>query len=106
MAKHSKYGNIRTVVDGIKFASKAEASRYVLLREHQRQGEISDLEMQPKFPISLKNKPICSYFADFRYVRNGVTVIEDVKGVKTPIYRLKKKLTEAKYGIKITEIRA
>ena len=102
----SKYGNIRTVVDGIKFASKAEANRYVLLRERQRQGEISDLEMQPKFPITLNNRPICSYYADFRYTENGEAVIEDVKGVRTAIYRLKKKLTEAAYGIKITEIRA
>ena len=101
----SKYGNIRTVIDGIKFASKAEAVHYILLRERQRQGEISKLEMQPKFPITLKGHPICNYIADFRYCEAGVTVIEDVKGVRTPVYRLKKKLTEAAYGIKITEIK-
>ena len=105
-ARRSKYGNIRTVVDGIKFASKAEANRYLVLKEKQRRGEISKLEMQPKFPITLKGRPICNYLADFRYCEGDETVIEDVKGMKTAIYRLKKKLTEAEYGIKITEIQA
>jgi len=66
--------------------------------------EISNLEMQPKFPISIEGRHICNYFADFRYCRQGESVVEDVKGVKTAVYRLKKKMVEAQYGIKIVEI--
>jgi hypothetical protein len=46
-----------------------------------------------------------TYIADFTYFeKDGQQVIEDVKGVRTPVYRLKKKIIEAEYGIAITEI--
>lgn len=116
----SKYGAIRTTIDGVTFASKAEAKRYRELKILERAGEIFDLELQPKFPIYASvhgrirhcgDKPICTYVADFRYregaetVIGGRLVVEDVKGMKTPVYRLKKKLVEAQYGIQIQEIR-
>jgi hypothetical protein len=103
-------------VDGIVFASKAEARRYAELRLLEKAKEIYDLELQPKFPIyvtrpghttSRSDKPVTTYIADFRYRRGprGILTIEDVKGMKTPVYRLKKKLVEAQYGIQIQEIR-
>ena len=96
------------MVDGIKFASKAEAKRYGALKMLARANEIEELELQPKFSIDINGIHICNYSADFRYVdcREGVQVIEDVKGVKTTVYKLKKRLVEALYGVKITEVAA
>lgn len=100
----SKYRAIRTEVDGIMFASKKEAMRYKELKFMLQEQRISDLVLQPKFPIEVNGKKICNYFADFLYQENGKQVVEDVKGVKTSIYRVKKKLTEAIYNITIKEV--
>lgn len=106
MARRSKYAAIPTVVDGIRFASKREARRYAELRLLERGGEIANLELQPFFPCVVNGKSVCTYIADFAYLsRGGVRVVEDVKGVKTPVYRLKKKLVEALYAnIQIVEV--
>lgn len=100
----SKYGAVRTTVDGITFASKKEAARYCQLSLMQQAGYIRDLELQPRFQIVVKGKSCGEYRADFRYVQTGDVVVEDVKGMKTPVYRLKKRLVEALYGVKITEV--
>lgn len=103
--KRSKYKNIKTVVDGIKFDSKKEARRYQDLKILERAGEIFGLELQPRFSIIVNGFKICTYVADFRYYEEGNPneVIEDVKGVKTAIYRLKNKLMQAVHGIEILE---
>jgi hypothetical protein len=98
-----KYHAIPTEIDGIRFDSKSEAIRYQELKLLERAGEISNLELQPKYSIDINGKHICNYVADFRYLDRGVLVVEDVKGMKTPVYRLKKKMVEAAYGIVITE---
>jgi hypothetical protein len=54
--------------------------------------------------VEVQGKLICTYVADFKYLENGKEVVEDVKGFKTPVYKLKKKLVEAIYGIEIIEI--
>ena len=102
----SKYHAIKTEVDGFIFDSKAEARRYKELRLLEKNGDIADLELQPKFLVEVKGKKICTYLADFQYFdrAKGAHVVEDVKGVKTPVYRLKKKLVEAIYGIEIIEV--
>jgi hypothetical protein len=113
----SKFGAVRTVVHGITFASKAEARRYAELMA--RHVVIRNLELQPRFPLKGADGSIIgTYVADFRYQesmhRHGPDgefdawtedIVEDVKGVRTPVYRLKKKLFEAQYGIQIREIR-
>lgn len=104
--KMSKYHNVKTIIEGIKFDSKKEAARYKELCLLFRAGEIKDLECQPKYPIKINGQKICSYIADFRY-RNkgkGEWIIEDVKGFKTAIYRLKKKLVFALYGVEVNEV--
>ena len=108
----SKYGAIRTTIDGITFASKAEARRYSELQILLKSGEITDLKLQPKYPlvfIPSKGRDsvnVGSYIADFWYrKRNKDAVTEDVKGMLTPVYRLKKKMVEAIYGITIVEVR-
>jgi Protein of unknown function (DUF1064) len=102
-----KYKNIKITHDGITFDSKAEFSRYNTLKTLEKAGLIKNLTLQPKFDFTLPNikKKLFTYIADFSYQNElGQTIIEDVKGVKTPVYRLKKKLIEALYGIEIVEI--
>lgn len=104
-ATPSKYGNKKVTVDGIRFDSKAEARRYVDLRHLERAGEISHLVLQPEFPIMINGVKVAVYRADFSYRNAHGSVCEDVKGMKTPLYRLKKKLVEALYpGTKIVEV--
>ena len=102
--KRSKYGAVKTVVDGITFDSKKEANRYCVLKVLQKSKEISQLEVQPRYLLTVNGFKICEYRGDFGYVDSfGVRIVEDCKGVKTAVYRLKRKLMIACYGIHITE---
>jgi hypothetical protein len=110
--RRSKYGAIRTEVDGMTFASKAEARRWSELKILRASGLIfGDLELQPELPICVVRPDgeivkVAVYRGDFRYeAPDGTDVVEDVKGFKTPVYRLKKKLVEAQYGIVIREVK-
>jgi hypothetical protein len=109
-AKHSKYRNVKTVVDGITFDSRAEARRWRTLRMLERVGEIINLRRQVKFSLDVNGVHICDYVCDFIYGHcrqsRPITVIEDVKSIATmtPAYRLKKKLMKAIYGIEIVEV--
>ena len=99
----SKYGAQKTTVDGIKFDSKFESERYGELSLLERSGAISNLKMHPKFILQegfkCKGHAIRSitYSADFSYTFKGQTIVEDVKGEKTQVYMLKKKLFLHKY---------
>ena len=101
----NKYHAKKTEVDGIRFDSLKEASRYHELKLLQRAGIIYDLKLQPEFeliPAFRKNGKTYRrtvYRADFSYFDkvNDTKVIEDVKGVRTAVYKLKKKLFEYKY---------
>lgn len=103
----NKYGAKPTVVDGIRFHSKRESERYLELKLLERAGKIKELIQQPKFPIQVEGEKICTYIADFSYWDNDHNrmVVEDVKGAKTALYSIKKKLVEAIYSIEITEVR-
>ena len=114
MAKLNKYRAKRTVIDGIPFASQKEALRYRELRLLQRAGEIEDLTLQPRFRLYIEQQPIlirsngypngrqATYLADFQYKdKNGVLVVEDVKGMDTPVSRLKRAIVEAQYRIRV-----
>lgn len=103
--RRNKYGNTRVVVDGIKFDSKKEARRYQELKIMVKAGLINQLELQPKFDLIVNGKKCGFYKADFQYVEldQGKQIVEDVKGMKTPVYNLKKKLVKAIYGIAILE---
>ena len=106
----SKYYSVKTTIDGIPFDSKKEANRYCELKLLERAGEISGLELQPtfelqpKYKINGRNVRSLTYRADFAYLEKGQRVVEDVKGFRTEVYRLKKKLFEYKYGIEIREV--
>ena len=105
MTFKNKYRAVKTEVDGIMFDSKREAARYMELMLLQKAGEISRLELQPKYDCVVNGHKICNYKADFRYFNANGSVVEDVKGMKTPVYRLKKKLVEALFpGVTIQEV--
>jgi hypothetical protein len=103
----TKYAAVRTQVDGVTFASKREAKRFNELRLLERAGKIRDLACQPRYPIVIAGRAVSAYVADFSYVdlESGEVVIEDVKGVRTPLFILKKKLIEALYPFQIREVR-
>jgi len=110
----TKYRAIRTTVDGITFDSKREANRYSELKMMEKAGIINSLKLQPEFKCQIDGKKICTYKADFEYLmvdeegpqgQIGYYIVEDVKGFKTPVYKLKKKLVEALFpGTFIREI--
>lgn len=110
---YRKYNNKKTLVDGIKFDSKREADRYIYLKDKQKTGSIKDLELQPSFVLQEGFKKngttyrAITYKADFKYFdidRNKV-IVEDSKGMKTDVYKLKKKLFEQRYeDLEIEEV--
>lgn len=99
--KRNKYGNRKD--NG--FDSKREARRYSQLLLMRKAGEIRNLQCQAEFILRVQGTTICKYRADFYYEdKHGNPVIEDAKGVRTAVYRLKKKLMKAQYGIEIQEV--
>lgn len=109
-AKRQKYNAQPTEIDGHVFPSQREARRYGELKLLQQAGEISRLEIQPQFPLMVTNPAgilvtVARYSADFKYIRDGATVIEDAKGFRTnTAYLLRKRLVEAQYGVSIVEV--
>ena len=102
----SKYGNRRIKApDGQVFDSVKEFHRWGCLRLLERAGRISDLKRQVKFELIPKQEGelACNYVADFTYYQNGEYIVEDVKGCKTDVYKIKKKLMLWVHGIRITE---
>lgn len=107
-----KYRNEPVIIDGIKFASKAEGKRYTELKILENLGEIHTLQLQKSYVIippllwrSGKKDRATRYVADFVYERDGEIIVEDVKGFRTPVYLLKKKLMKWEYDIEIQEVR-
>lgn len=107
----SKYHAKKTTVDGITFDSRREADRYLVLKGMEDDGAIEDLrrqvryELVPAFDVDGRHyRPVC-YVADFVYVdkETGKEVVEDVKGMRTDVYRLKSKLFARRYGMSIEE---
>lgn len=94
----SKYRNVKTEIDGITFHSKREAKYYTDLKLMERAGEIRQLELQPKFPCVIAGKKVCDYIADFQFrEKDGRLRVVDVKGMKTAVFNMKRKLVEALY---------
>jgi len=115
----NKYGAVRVRVDGISFASKKEAGRFLELRLLEKAGAIAELVTQPVFPLHIQElwrsqAPIVvtqagHYRADFSYIdlKTGEIVIEDVKGgdaTRTTDYKLRKRIAELVHGIHVREV--
>lgn len=104
-----KYRNKPTVIDGIRFDSKAEARRYTELQLMERGGVITNLRRQVRYPLDVNGVVIGHYIADFTYAEithrpPHPIVVEDVKGVRTALYRWKAKHMKAQYGIEVREV--
>ena len=126
MIKRSKYGNRKVTIEGINFDSEREAKRYLILKEYQNRGDISDLKLQVVYElipaikelktVVLKTKTIqkevtiqqaITYRCDFTYIKDEKLIVEDVKispKMLPPEYKLKKKLLRYVHGIDIREV--
>ena len=108
--KQNKYHNIKCELGGIKFDSKKEMYRWIYLKQLENIGKINNLsrqvryELQPSYEINGKKVRAITYIADFVYEENGQIIVEDSKGMRTDVFKLKKKLFEYKYGIEIKEV--
>ena len=109
----NKYNNKKIEIDGIKFDSQLEGDRYCQLKILERAKAIRDLrrqvvfELQPRYKKNNKNIQPITYIADFVYYdcKKRKTIVEDTKGMKTEVYKLKKKMFEYLYkNLEITEI--
>lgn len=99
----NKYRNKKIQIDMYVFDSIAESRRYKELALLEKAGEIKNLQLQPRFLLQESFKKNgktyrkIEYIADFMYEDDGKTVVEDVKGVETEVFKLKKKIFEYKY---------
>ena len=101
--KISKYKNKKVVYKDMKFDSKKEYLRYLVLEDMQRKGEINGLQTQvpfvlvPPFQLNGKKYKGIKYIADFVYKKDEQTIVEDVKGMQTDVFKLKHKIFEKVY---------
>lgn len=105
----SKYRNEKTSHAGTVFDSKKEAAYARTLDSMMKAKDPADrvvyYDIQVEFPIVIRGKKCFVYKADFKVIyADGHEEIVDVKGMRTPVYRLKKKCVEAEYGITIVEV--
>ena len=113
----SKYKNQPVTVDNIRFASVKEATRYKELTLLQKAGKIENLRLQVPYELipaqyaEVDGKKKCiersvKYLADFMYYdkEKNEWIVEDAKGVRTEVYKLKRKLMLSVYGIQIHEV--
>lgn len=106
-----KFNNKKIIINGEKFDSKKEAERYIELLLLQRAKIIKDLKRQVPYVLiptqrDENGKVIekeCKYYADFVYTKNGKTIVEDAKGMRTQEYKIKRKLMLHVHNIRIYE---
>lgn len=103
----NKYKAQRTLLDGIAFDSKAEASYYAGLKLRERAGEVCDVELQRPYALTVNGVLVATYKADFVFWDNILRCrrIVDTKGVSTPVFRLKQKLMRACHGLTIEVVK-
>ncbi len=105
----NKYHAEKVTIDGIPFDSKKEGARYQQLKMLERAGQISNLTLQKVFELSPaaiihgRKKPPLRYIADFVYVEKGQPVVEDCKGFRDAVYKIKRHLVKNVYGLDILE---
>lgn len=108
MTVRGKYHNTRVWYAGYTFDSQAEMRRYQELCLLRAAGNITDLAVHPAYPLVVNGVVVANYVADFSYIETatGREVVEDVKGVRTNVYRIKRKLMLACHNITIQEVEA
>lgn len=104
----TKYGNRKVRLYGQVFDSKKEGERFLLLKAAEKRGEIRELKTQVPFELIPAQKHgkwrATKYIADFTYYKGDEFVVEDAKGYRTEVYRIKKKLMLWMHGIEIKEV--
>ena len=99
--KRSKYKNVPLKVDGIRFDSRKEANHYLVNKERKKNGELIDFFMQVRYMLPGGVR----FYLDFVEIKKGGEIdYVDVKGVRTAVYRIKKRQVEEIYNIKIKEV--
>jgi hypothetical protein len=99
----SKYHNKPCEADGYKFDSLAERSRWHELQLLSRAGAIGAVTVHPVYVLQEAYRHggrmvrAINYEGDFCYREDGVLVVEDVKGVITQVFSIKRKLFEFRY---------
>jgi len=108
MRRANKYNARKVELDGYVFDSEMEARRYGQLKMLQLGKFIKNLMVHPVSSLTVNDIRICKYVADFVYtdVTTGKRIYEDVKGVRTREFIIKKKLMKAIHGIDVKEVRA
>ena len=99
----SKYNNKKVETADGKFDSKREFCRFKELQLLLKEGKINNLKRQEQYKLIVNGHLVTSYIADFVYVEESASVVEDCKGYRTPVYKLKKKLMKACLDIDIRE---
>lgn len=109
--KQSKYKNKKAIYKNIEFDSMKEMSWYIKYELMEKSGSIKDLqrqvkfELQPSFKLNGKTIRAINYYADITYIdKDNKLHVIDIKGMKTEVYKLKKKMMAYKYNIEIEEI--
>lgn len=105
--RQPKYRNKRCEMDDIKFDSLRERNYYANLRRMEIAGLIRKLQVHPRYPIIINKHKVCDVVLDFSFecVKSGIVSHVDVKGMDTPVSRLKRKMVEAQYGILVEVVR-
>lgn len=101
--KPNKYNAKGVDHSGYHFDSTKEYKRYCDLVLLQKAGAISGLVVHPVYQLEVNGMVVTTYEADFRYMESGEIVVEDVKGMRTDLYKLKRNLMLACKGIEIFE---
>jgi len=106
MKVRNKYHAIRCTSDGIKFPSKKERDYYLSLKEAQEEDRLAFFLRQTPFHLPGNVKYVIDFIEFWRTEDPNVTEVKftDVKGILTPVYKIKKKLIEATFPIKINEV--
>jgi hypothetical protein len=102
--KRPKYRNTVIVEAGVRWDSKKELARWKVLWARKEAGVISQLRRQVRLPLVVNGVKVCDYVADFTFREGGRLVVEDAKGFRTDMYKLKARLFRACYGFDITEV--
>ena len=106
----SKFNNVKVDLDGFTFDSKAEARRYEELRALALAGEISNLvvhpmfELQPAFERDGRRERSIRYEGDFEYQEGSTIIVEDVKGMETETWKLKRKMFLYQYPYHVLRV--
>lgn len=103
-----KFNAVATEMDGLRFGSKKEAARYLLLRDQERRGEIQNLLVHGRVALTVGGELVCHFEPDFLFERDGRLCAEDTKGMRRgppwELFMVKARLFEALYKTRVNTL--